>query len=157
MLGKQGFTLIEVTAALAILFISIGFITNLAVDYLSILNTIRQRYLALNFAQEGLELAFALRNKQIERGGSSWLGISSAGGYCFSFDPTTRTIRFQQSSSPCPITADYKRLITYRDFDNPDITDLDNSRAVRVFSEVFWGRNNRIKLDTVITRWHPNQ
>ncbi|MFN3605530.1 MAG: hypothetical protein ACK4UJ_12560, partial [Leptonema sp. (in: bacteria)] len=79
---REGFTLTEGVIALAILFISIGFITTLALNYMTILNSIRQRFLALNIAQEGLELALAVRNKQIENGAQPWLGVSSAGSYC---------------------------------------------------------------------------
>lgn len=171
----RGFTLPEAVIALAIITLSIVILSTFAINYISILNSIKQRFLALNFAQEGLEFALALRNKQIEGGSflgppgfvqfflgplgqaaGGWLGIRLAGSYCFSFESQTQRIIVQPSSAPCEIIPGYRRLVTYYDFSNPSNSDLTNSNAVRIISEVFFGRE-RINLDTVITRWHPTQ
>jgi len=157
-----GFTLPELTIALSILALSVVFLLSLGNSYLSILNSYRQRYLALNIAQEGLELALALRNKQIERGISSdWLGVANASSYCLQFDINTGEIRVISSSNPCETFRDqgglsYQRLIRYYDFENPNNTDLRTATSAKVISEVHFGRD-KISLDIILTKWHPVQ
>jgi prepilin-type N-terminal cleavage/methylation domain-containing protein len=159
---KKGFTLPELTIALSILLLSAVVLVSLGTSYLSILNSYRQRFLTLNIAQEGIELALALRNKQIERGiASNWLGVTNAGSYCLQFDINTGEIRTISSSTPCETFRDrgglsYRRLVSYSDFENPNNNNLTSSRAVKVVSEVYFGRE-KISLDIILTKWHPVQ
>ena len=155
---KKAFTLPEAVIALGILTLSIVFLTSLGNSYLSILNSIRQRYTALNAVQEGLELAIALRNKKIEQMDNiNWVGIRTAGDYCLYFDINTSRIVANPSSQPCSVNIQgYYRLITYSDFENPNNSDLTNARAVRVQSTVYFLRD-KISLDIVLTRWSPIQ
>lgn len=159
---KKGFTLTELTIALSVLSLSVVVLVSLGTSYLSILNSFRQRFLALNTAQAGIELALALRNKQIEKETSSnWLGVANAGSYCLVFDINNREIRANPSSNPCETFRDrgglsYRRLVRYSDFQNPNNTNLTNSRAVKVVSEVYFGRE-KISLDIILTKWHPVQ
>ncbi|GIW67347.1 MAG: hypothetical protein KatS3mg096_215 [Candidatus Parcubacteria bacterium] len=155
---KKAFTLTEGVIALGILTLSIVFLVSLGNSYLSILNSIRQRYTALNAVQEGLELAIALRNQRIERMDSAnWLGVTGAGNYCLYFETNTSRIVANPSSQPCNIgIPGYSRLINYSDFDNPANNDLRNARAVRVKSIVYFFRD-RIELDTILTKWSPVQ
>lgn len=153
----RGFTLIEGIIALALITLSVVFLSTLAINYILILTSIKERFLALNFAQEGLELALALRNKQIENGISdNWLGVTTSGGYCLSFNTSTKRISVQSTTSPCEVIPGYKRLIIYQDFKNSKNTDLKNLNAVRVTSKVIFAKDE-IKLDTVISKWHPTQ
>ena len=154
----KGFSLIELAIALFILVLSVVFLVTLGINYLLILNSVKSRYLALNLAQEGIELAIALRNKQIETGSSpSWLGVNTKGSYCLSFNTTTKQINVFSSSNPCSTTIPgYTRLITYSDFLNPGNTDLKTAAATKVTSEVYFGRD-KIQLDVVLTKWHPSQ
>ena len=154
---NKAFTLTELSIGLAILALSLIVLVGLSFSYLSILNSIKTRYLALNFAQEGLELAIALRNKQIENQLLPWAGVSTAGSYCLDFDTNTTRIVVSPSSQPCPTRiSGYRRLIYYSDFENHSNTNLANVNAIRVVSEVYFGRD-KIKLDVVLTKWHPNQ
>lgn len=159
---KKAFTLAELAIVLFILVLSVVSLASLGFNYLSILNSIRTRYLALNVVQEGLELAIALRNKQIETGLSPsglspWVGVSTKGSYCISFNTSTQQIIVSPSTDPCLTQIPgYTRLITYSDFLNANNTDLTTAIATRVTSEVYFGRD-KIKLDTVLTKWHPAQ
>jgi len=154
---RKAFTFVELTITFSILILSVIFLTSLGSSYLSILNSTRTRYLALNFAQEGIEYAIALRNKQIEGSFSPWSGVTTSGSYCLSFDSVNEKIVVNPSSQPCPTDiSSYTRLIRYSDFESPTNTDLTNSQAIRVTSEVYFERD-QIKLDTVLTRWHPTQ
>lgn len=154
----KGFTLPEGIIALAIFTLSVGILSALAINYISILISIKERFLALNFAQEGLELALALRDKQIESGiSNNWLGITTAGSYCIYFNTQNQKIITQQSLNPCEIFPGYKRLVTYYDAINGSNNNLINSNIVKITSEVFWGKNDKIKLETIITKWHPVQ
>ncbi len=158
---KKAFSLIEAMIALAILVLSVTVLTNIGINYFFLLNSIRQRYVALNLAQEGLELAFALRNKQIENGErTNWLGVTKAGNYCLSFNTSTKSIEVNPASQSngCEVYKGYYRLVNYQDFQNPSNSDLTNTTtiAVKVISKVQF-LNNQIELNSVITKWHPNQ
>jgi prepilin-type N-terminal cleavage/methylation domain-containing protein len=154
----KGFSLIELAIALFILVLSVVFLVTLGINYLLILNSVKSRYLALNLAQEGIELAIALRNKQIETGSQPWVGVDASGIYCLSFNTTTKKIATSTPTSPrgCPTTIPgYTRLIRYSDFLN-QTTDLKTATATKVTSEVYFGRD-KIQLDLVLTKWHPSQ
>jgi type II secretory pathway pseudopilin PulG len=156
---KKAFTLPELMIAFYVLILSMLFLSGLGVSYLSILNSVRTRYLALNVAQEGIELAIALRNKQIETGSQPWVGVSTKDSYCLSFNTTTQKIAISTPSSPqgCSTAIPgYTRLITYADFLDSDNTDLTTATATRITSEVYF-RGDKIKLDVVLTKWHPTQ
>jgi len=154
---KKGFTLPELTVTLSILVLSLTALIALATGYLSILNSYRQRFLGLNVTQEGVEIALALRNKQIEKGESrNWLGVTEAGTYCINFDPISRQIKVYPSSNPCEVFYGYRRLIRYSDFENSSNNNLTTTRAVKVISETYFN-NNKISLDIVLTKWHPIQ
>jgi prepilin-type N-terminal cleavage/methylation domain-containing protein len=154
---NKAFTLTELSIGLAILALSLTALVGLGFSYLSILNSVKIRYIALNSAQAGIEYAIALRNQQIERGLSPWAGVSRAGTYCLYFDTNTKRIVAYRTSQPCSTgVSGYTRLIYYSDFENSNNPDLTTSRAVRVVSEVYFGKD-KIKLDVVLTRWHPTQ
>ena len=152
----KGFSLTELAIALFILVLSVVFLVTLGVNYLLILNSVKSRYLALNLAQEGIELAIALRNKQIETGSQPWVGVNASSTYCLSFNTTTKQINVLSSSNPCPTTIPgYTRLIRYSDF-LKQTSDLTKATATKVTSEVYFGRD-KIQLDVVLTKWHPSQ
>jgi prepilin-type N-terminal cleavage/methylation domain-containing protein len=154
---NKAFTLTELSIGLVILALSLTVLVGLGFSYLSILNSVKIRYMALNSAQAGIEYAIALRNQQIERGFSPWAGVSTAGTYCLYFDTNTKRIIASPSSQPCSTEiSGYTRLIYYSDFENPNNTNLANANALRVVSEVYFGRD-KIKLDVVLTKWHPTQ
>lgn len=155
---KKAFTLTETVIAFGILTLSIVFLVSLGNSYLSLLNSIRQRYIALNAARDGLELSIALRNQKIEEENSNnWLGITSSGSYCLYFDTNTSRIIAYPSSQPCNIGVQgYSRLINYVDFNNPNNNNLTNSQAVRVKSTVYFFRD-KIELDIILTKWSPQQ
>jgi type II secretory pathway pseudopilin PulG len=152
---KKAFTLAEITIAIAIIVLSIVFLTSLGMSYLSILNSIRTRYVGLNIAQSQIELAIALRNQQIEKGLSPWVGVSAPGNYCIYFDQNTSRIIAEPGECTTSVEG-FRRLISYSDFENPGNSNLTTSRAVRVRSEVYLGRD-QFKLDVVLTKWHPTQ
>jgi hypothetical protein len=146
----------ELTIALLVLALSVVVLVGLGNSYLSILNSYPQRFLALNVAQEGLELAIALRNKQIELQPvffSDWLGVTETGTYCLQFNTSTGEILAWKSSNPCDVFPGYKRLITYS---NTYFDRLVFVRVVRVISEVYF-EGEKISLDIILTKWHPNQ
>jgi len=152
---KKAFTLPELMIAFYILIVSMFFLTGLGIGYLSILNSAKTRYLALNVAQEGIELAIALRNKQIEKEASPWAGVDQAGTYCLSFDTSTQQINISSSINPCSTQIPgYTRLISYSDFLSPTNTDLTTTTtlATRVTSEVHFS-GDKIKLSTVLTKY----
>jgi prepilin-type N-terminal cleavage/methylation domain-containing protein len=152
----KGFSLIELAIALFILVLSVVFLVTLGINYLLILNSVKSRYLALNLAQEGIELAIALRNKQIETGSQPWVGVIESRTYCLSFNTSTKQINVFASTDPCPTTIPgYTRLISYSDFLN-QTTNLTTATATKVISEVYFGRD-KIQLDVVLTKWHPSQ
>ena len=154
---SKAFTLTELVISFVILLLSVIILVGLSFNYLSILNSIKLRYFALNVAQAGIEYALALRNQQIEKGLSPWAGVSYKGTYCLNFNTSNRRIEVMSSSNPCPAEFHgYRRLITYTDFIDPNNTNLYNSQAIRVSSEVYFERD-KIKLDVVLTRWHPTQ
>jgi hypothetical protein len=140
---RKAFSFPELTIVFIVLLLSITVLTSLSFSYLSILNSIKTRYIALNLAQEGIELAIALRNKQIETGAQPWAGVSTAGTYCLEFE--NGQIIASRFSKPCETKIPgYQRLITYSGSDS----------ALKVTSEVYFGRD-KIKLETVLTKWHP--
>lgn len=149
---RKSFTLVETIISLGILSLAITFLSVLGFSYISILNLSKERFLALNYAQEGLELAIALRNKKIETGTGPWSGVSTAGSYCLNFNLTTLLIEANQSSNPCYLDDIYSRIVRYEDFERPGNLNLVNANAVRVTSEVRF-KNNVVKLDTILTNW----
>jgi len=154
---NKAFTLVELTIAFMILLLSLTVLAGLSFGYLSILNSIKTRYIALNIAQEGIEYAIALRNKQIEKGFSPWPGVAERGSYCLYFVTTTKEVIAVPSTTPCPtMISEYRRLIHYYDFENPENLLLHYSNAVRVTSEVDF-RGEKFKLDVILTKWHPVQ
>ncbi len=157
---RKAFSLVEVILVLFLLTLSVSFLVTFAFNYLRILVSIRERFVALNLAQEGLELAIALRNKQIETGGSPWYGsISVPGSYCLSFNTSTRKISTTtpvDSSKGCPIKINglpvYFRLIRYEQIGN-----IPTATSVKIISKVTFGKDDFVQLNTLLTRWHPTQ
>ncbi len=147
------FSLAEISIALLILSLSVSFLTTLALNYFTILNSVKERFIALNLAQEGLELAIALRNKQIEDYNNNipWYGVRGLGSYCLSFDNSGNVLVNDPTDSEkgCSINgvSGYSRLITYQSF-------LDPNYAVKVISKVRFGKNDIVQLNTVLTKWH---
>jgi type II secretory pathway pseudopilin PulG len=153
---KKAFTLPELSISLLLLLLSMAILVGLSFSYLSVLNSIRSKYFALNMAQEGIELAIALRNKQIETSSTPWVGVSTSGSYCLSFNTTTKKIIVISSSNPCKtLTPNYTRLIIYSDFENQSNTNLTIATATKVISKVYFEKNNKVELDVVLTKWHP--
>ncbi len=160
-INRQGISLPEGIVALGLISISIVFVSNLAMSYINILTSVRERFLALNLAQEGIELSIALRNKKIENSSSpspDWSGITTSGTYCLFFNESNRSIMVTPSNSPCPVPnyPNYRRLVRYEDFLNPNNINLTRSIAIKVISEVYFGRNDKINLNVILTKWHPN-
>lgn len=152
----KGISITEALVSLAIISLAVVSLSTLISNYLLIMNSLKYRFLALNLAQEGLELAFALRNKQIEKGSSPWSGISLAGKYCLSFNKLNKEIVVQPSNQPCRVFSNYSRLVIYNDFENSANSDLSGAYAIKVVSEVYWGKE-KVKIDSIITKWHPIQ
>lgn len=155
---KKGFSLVEVILVLGLISLSIVVLVSLAVSYLSILNSVRQRYIALNLAQEGLELIFALRNQNIAISGNennNWLDnrIQRPGIYCIEFNTSTRSINVLRWTSFCKIIDGYSRRLIV----SSSLPLINSSSYAQIISEVKFGGNDSVKLDTIITRWHPTQ
>jgi type II secretory pathway pseudopilin PulG len=150
---KYGLTLPELLIGLMVLIISITVLVSLASGYLSILNSYRQRFIALSMAQEGIELAIALRNKQLETTPvSNWLGVSTSSN-CLKFNTSTSNIEPIPTSTPCEVFPGYKRLVKYSDFKNLG-NPLNIATSVKIVSEVFFGNNDKVALDVILTKWH---
>jgi prepilin-type N-terminal cleavage/methylation domain-containing protein len=151
---NYGFTMVEMTVALFILSLSIVFLVSLANNYLYILNSYRQRFIALSMAQEGIELAVALRNQQIEKGNvATWLGVTTSSN-CLKFNTSTSNIELTPTSEPCEVFPGYKRLVKYSDFQNPG-NPLNAATSVKIVSEVSFGKGNTTTLDLILIKWHP--
>jgi prepilin-type N-terminal cleavage/methylation domain-containing protein len=152
---NYGFTMVEMAVALFILSLSIVFLVSLANNYLYILNSYRQRFIALSMAQEGIELAIALRNKQIETTpvSSNWLGVNTSSN-CLKFNTSTSNIEPTPTSEPCEVFPGYKRLVKYSDFQNPG-NPLNAATSVKIVSEVSFGKGNTTTLDLILIKWHP--
>jgi Tfp pilus assembly protein PilV len=151
---NYGFTIVEMAVALFILSLSIVFLVSLANNYLYILNSYRQRFIALSMAQEGIELAVALRNQQIEKGNvATWLGVTTSIN-CLKFNTSTSNIEPTPTSEPCEVFPGYKRLVKYSDFQNPG-NPLNAATSVKIVSEVSFGKGNTTTLDLILIKWHP--
>lgn len=154
---KFGFSLPELTIALSILLLSVIVLVSLATSYLSILNSYKKRFLALNITQEGIELAIALRNKQIENlNAGNWLGIATSGYYCLEFNTSSQEIIVTPTTSSgyCEVYPGYQRKITYSDFQDQSKSDLKAATSVKVVSETIFG-NDSVSLSVILTKWHP--
>lgn len=149
---KNGLSFSEVVISFTIISTLFVVFLSLTYNYLIILTTTKERLIALSLAQEGLELALALRNKQYETSSpANWLGIDSVPGtYCLSFNTTSKTIIATLSADYCEVfslpNTIFKRLVSYT-----TITDI-TTRSVIVTSSVSFG-NQQVSLDTILINW----
>lgn len=146
---KSGLSFSEVIIAFTIITTLFVVFLNLTYNYFIILTTAKERLIALSLAQEGLELAIALRNKQYETTSpSNWLGVDP-GTYCLSFDTSSEQIVTSSppNSDGCEVfstpSITFKRLTSYT---------LINATSVIVTSTVSFG-NQKISLDTILVNW----
>lgn len=152
---NKGLSLSETIIVFAIISFFIASFFNWILNYLIILNTAKERLVALSLAQEGLELAIALRNKQYETTPppSDWLGVNP-GDYCISLETSTGKII---TSTPTDIDGCqvfnsqnliFKRLITYSN----DLGYYPHASSIMVTSKVSF-LNQNVKLNTVLIHW----
>lgn len=146
-----GLSFSEVVIAFTI--ISTLFVTflGLTYNYFIILVTAKERLIALSLAQEGLELATALRNKQYEKTyTNNWLGVETNKQYCIDFNTSSGKIitstPLQSQPNGCVVfnsqSNKFERLISYSETDP----------LIIITSTVTFG-NQSISLDTVLTDW----
>lgn len=157
---QRGITITEAGIALFILLISIAYLNNLAVSYMLTLSSVKERYLANSLAQEGIELAIALRNKQFEsntnpvdiKNPAEWLGIPDEGYYCLSLENgeiktstilTREDCKIMITSSPV-----FYRKIKFEKYDS---TIFASSSIVKVISEVTFRNLEPVKIETILT------
>ncbi len=159
-LGKRGITITEAGIALFILLISIAYLNNLAVSYMLTLSSVKERYLANSLAQEGIELAIALRNKQFEHNVGrvnptnpvEWLGIpNETDTYCLGLENG----EIKTSTSPTEgcliiITSSpvFYRKIKFEKYGSENFA---SSSIVKVTSEVTFRNLEPIKIETILT------
>jgi len=149
---KKGVSLPEISIALLIIAVSLVVFLTLASNYLRTVKNASELFIMNSLAQEGLELAIAWRNKQIEIPfGSTTSSPRISGNYCISF--IGNNINLQPSPRPCPVSflgrspnINYYRILNFQTIGN----------VIYVTSSVnssIW-RSPPIQLNTILTPWH---
>jgi outer membrane cobalamin receptor len=150
---NKGVSFAEVSIAIFIIAVSLVVFLNLALNYLRTVKNANELFIMNSLAQEGLELAIAWRNKNVEAPfGSSVYPPTINGNYCISF--SGGNINLQPSGSSCqvsflgqPPNIRYYRILNFQ-------TDVNN--AISVTSSVtstIW-KSPPIQLNTILTPWH---
>jgi prepilin-type N-terminal cleavage/methylation domain-containing protein len=149
---KKGVSLPEISIALLIIAISLVVFLTLASNYLRTVKNASELFIMDSLAQEGLELAIAWRNKQIEVPfGSTTPPPTINGNYCISF--SGNNINLQRSPRPCQVSflgpspnINYYRILNFR-------TDSNIISVVSSVNSSIW-RSPSIELNTILTPWH---
>lgn len=156
---KNGISLTETIIVFTIITIFVYAFFNWIFNYLVALNTIKERLIALSLAQEGLELAIALRNKAYETTTlGNWLdyrnniNINLNNSYCLELVTTTGEIRVTSTMDPCEVynynNLLFKRLISYSN----DQGYVSNLSSTIVTSRVEF-LNQKVELKTILVNW----
>lgn len=146
--NNRGLSFSETIIAFTIITTLFVTFLKLTYNYFIVLSTAKERLIGLSLAQEGLELAIALRNKQYETSVTNWLGVDPGSSYCLKFDTTT--LHITTSSAPtegCEVFSTpnmtFKRLVSYT---------LITASSVIVTSTVNFA-DQKISLDTILVNW----
>jgi type II secretory pathway pseudopilin PulG len=149
---NKGVSFVEISIALLIISISLIIFLTLASNYLRTIKNATELFVMNSLAQEGLELAIAWRNKNVEVSFASLMTPPSINGnYCIFF--SGNNINLQQSGSPCQVSflgqsanIKYNRILNFQTNNNVIyVTSLVNSSI--------W-KSPAIKLNTILTPWH---
>jgi hypothetical protein len=149
---NKGVSFAEVCIAIFIIAVSLVVFLNLALNYLRTVKNANELFIMNSLAQEGLELAIAWRNKNVETPfGSPATPPQINGSYCISF--SGGNINLQPSGSSCqvsflgqPPNIRYYRILNFQTIN--DIIYVTSS----VNSSVW--RSPLIQLNTILTPWH---
>jgi type II secretory pathway pseudopilin PulG len=162
---KNGLSFTEVIIAFSIISILLASFFNWILNYLITLNTIKERLIALSLAQEGLELAIALRNKAYETDTDTdtdtdtipnWLGnnIDLNSSYCLKLETSTGEIMANSTTdiNSCKVynynNIDFHRLISY----SSDTDYVIGKTSTIVNSKVNF-LNQTVELKTILVNW----
>jgi Tfp pilus assembly protein PilV len=156
---KNGLSFTEVIIAFSIISIFLTSFFNWILNYLITLNTIKERLIALSLAQEGLELAIALRNKAYETSSpSNWLDsegrIYLNNSYCLRLETSTGEIMASSTRNidSCKIynynNIDFYRLVSYSNDEN-----YVNGRTSTIVSSQVNFLNQTVELKTILVDW----
>jgi type II secretory pathway pseudopilin PulG len=152
---KKGVSLPEISIALLIIVISLVVFLTLASNYLRTVKNASELFIMNSLAQEGLELAIAWRNKQIEIPfGSTTSPPRISVNYCISFSVSDNDIKLQPPGSSCEVSflgqrpnIRYYRILNFQ-------TDGNNVISVTSFvTSTIW-KSPSIQLNTILTPWH---
>jgi hypothetical protein len=151
---KKGVSLPEISIALLIIVISLVVFLTLASNYLRTVKNASELFIMNSLAQEGLELAIAWRNKQIEIPfGSTTSSPRINDNYCIYF--IGNNINLQSSlGQPCEVSflgqrpnIRYYRILNFQ---------TNGNNVIYVTSSVtsnVW-KSPPIQLNTILTPWH---
>ncbi len=154
---KNGLSFTEVIIAFSIISILLASFFNWILNYLITLNTIKERLIALSLAQEGLELAIALRNKAYETNTiPNWLGnnIDLNSSYCLKLETSTGKIMANSTTdiNSCKVynynNIDFHRLVSY----SSDTDYVIGKTSTIVNSKVNF-LNQTVELKTILVNW----
>lgn len=165
---SKSFSFPEVIVTLFIVSVALVVFLTLASEQFLLIKSAEERLIANILVLEGIELVQAYRNSQIDQ--NNWLGaLSYKGIYCIHF---VNNSFFVQPLSRCRDrgrlylvnnnylhnqNADktlFRREIEIQDYNNVNKIDLSDSNFVKVVSRVSF-RDQVIKLEIVLTKWHP--
>ena len=165
--GRQGFTLIEVIISIAVILTAIVGLIGLSSFSVSSLGIVKSKVIAVNLAQEGIEIVRNMRDSnwliyrdQIDQGQSQlWLTGLNPGTYRVQYDSASLTANpdnpplyknsygFYQYSPTGGTLTPFRRTITLQNI---------SADEIRVTSQVTWsekGRSNTITVEDHLYNW----
>jgi len=168
-----GFTLIEVIVAIAIILTTIVGLSSLSSFSISSLETAKSKVIAVNLAQEGVEIVRNMRDSNwliyrdlIDQGQPQlWLTGLDPGTYQAQYDSltltpiTSPTILYKDSNGfyqygTTPTPTPFKRRILIDQI--PDPLNPGQVNEIKITSEITWsekGKNNTITVEDHLYNW----
>ncbi len=147
----QSFT--ETIIALALFISTFIFFFVLVNNYLKSLREVRERIIAQLLAQEGIELVIAKRNQSIAQNKDWPFNLLSSTTTCVDYDLETTTCgKLYLDGSKFTYRRTGRSTAFSRTIELAPVT----SSVIQITSKVEW-QNNKVELESIITKWHPNQ